>query len=570
MSPRPEQIYTSTIPPPPLPRASVFDYLFPPSGTPTAFPTPKRDIPAFIDGLTGRTLTRGDIEAEALALAGGLAKLGVKKGEVACLFGMNSLEWVNACLGCQARGVVVSPANYAYTPTELLHQLRDSTSAAAFVQPAILPTLLSALKLPNSPTLPDDRIILLCDKASKPAELGHLRCTEEVRELGKGVDGRARWEAGEETKTAYLCYSSGTTGQAKGVETSHHNITSQVQAVPLSFTKLTEKDVSLGILPYSHIYGLTMTVHVSLTSDSVVVSLPRFEEASVLNAIQKYKVTFALVVPPMMIVLLHSPNVAKYDISSLRGFQSGAAPLSADLISAFESKYPHIKCTQGYGLTETSPVAAVMSLEEAAAHTGYIGKILPTFQARLVGEDGKDVEKGGRGELWLRGPSVMKGYWRNEKATSGVFAEGGWFKTGDVATVDDDGYFMIVDRMKELIKYKGFQVPPAELEALLLTHPEVADVGVIGVWSKDQATELPRAYIVPTTTLPLADQPAFSQQILDWAAGRVANHKKLRGGVVLVEAIPKSPSGKILRKDLRAMAVKEEEERVKGGRSAKL
>lgn len=212
----------------------------------------------------------------------------------------------------------------------------------------------------------------------------------------------------------------------------------------------------------------------------------------------------------MMIALLHSSLVSNYDISSIRGFQSGAAPLSADLINAFESRFPHILITQGYGLTETTPVSHVMTLDESRHHPGAIGRVIPTYQARLVDADsGRDVEIGERGELWLKGPSVMKGYWRNEEATRNAFDDG-WFKTGDVAIVDDRKYFTyvllsclfvprptgiscsIVDRVKELIKYKGFQVPPAELEALLLGHPDVADVGVIGVYDKSQATELPR------------------------------------------------------------------------------
>ena len=219
------------------------------------------------------------------------------------------------------------------------------------------------------------------------------------------------------------------------------------------------RDRVLGILPFSHIYGLTLLIHYPLVTGVPIIVLPRFDEIKVLEVIQKYKITFGYVVPPVLIVLLNSKNVPNYDISSLRGVMSGAAPLSADLAHAVQDKLK-FGVTQGYGLTETSPVSHVMTVEESQGRKGRIGKLMPTYQARLVSEDGKDVVsqgKGERGELWLRGPSVMKGYWRNVDATKNTFAEGGWFMTGDVAEVDDQGYFAIVDRVKELIKYKGFQ-----------------------------------------------------------------------------------------------------------------
>ncbi|WVQ85015.1 hypothetical protein IAT38_007179 [Cryptococcus sp. DSM 104549] len=572
-------IYTSTIPAPPLPRTSVFSYLFPPSRQYSYFPAPPPNPhgqrKAFICGLTGRALTRDEFEEQCLLLAGGLKKLGMKKGDVACLFGVNSIEWVLACFGCQAAGVVASPANYSYTPSEILHQLRDSTSSTIFVSPSLLPIIQEAISLDPAYTIPQSRIILLSTISDRPAELKDFQTVEDLVNSGKGVDGRGKWEDGDEEGTAYLCYSSGTTGRAKGVETTHFNMTSQIQAVTLSFEPMKENDVMLGMLPNSHIYGLTMTIHLALATNNPVVVLPRFEEISMYKAIEKYKITFSLIVPPLIITLLNSPNASKYNLTSLRGLLSAAAPLSSDLIERFESKFPHLRIAQGYGLTETSPLATLMPLSEGAKHRGSVGRLVSTFEARLVDGEGKDVKKGERGELWLKGPSAMKGYWRNPDATSGTFHEEGgrWFKTGDVATVDDDGYFHIVDRIKELIKYKGFQVPPAELEALLLTHPEIADVGVIGIYAESEATELPRAYVVPTAglaTLTPTQQAAFSKKIQEWAAGKVANHKKLRGGVHLIDVVPKSPSGKILRKNLRATAVKQEEDGVVARRVAKL
>jgi acyl-CoA synthetase (AMP-forming)/AMP-acid ligase II len=340
--------------------------------------------------------------------------------------------------------------------------MSDSTASFIFIQPPLLPTLDAALAKAKSSgskyTIDKNRIILLCPKSAKPSESTY-KTVEEIWIKEKNAQiAPLKLGPGEESNTAYLCYSSGTTGRAKGVETTHHNMTSQVQGVNLVMEPLKAgRDRCLGILPFSHIYGLTLLIHWPLTNGIPIIVLPRFDEIQVLKVIQQHKITFGYVVPPVLIVLLNSKNVPSYDISSLRGVMSGAAPLSADLAHAVQEKLG-FGVTQGYGLTETSPVSHVMTLEESLGRKGRIGKLMPTYQARLVAEDGKDVIKQGeRGELWVRGPSVMKGYWKNEEATKNTFAEGGWFMTGDVAEVDPQGYFAIVDRVKELIKYKGFQ-----------------------------------------------------------------------------------------------------------------
>ncbi|KAK1925864.1 AMP binding protein [Papiliotrema laurentii] len=584
------KMYQDPRTPPPLPRTSVFHYLFPPKRKGEHlryYPEPDPRVIAYIDGLTGRELYRHHIPVQAMWLATGLARLGLKRGDVMGLFGMNSLDWIEGCMGGQALNLIVSPINYAYTPEEVLYQLMDSGAKAIMVQPDLVPVLEKALALaPPEYTLPESRILLLCQYDDKPAGTPY-KCLQEIwdkQRVPRQLQGM------EEKETAYLCYSSGTTGRAKGVETSHHNITSQIQAVNMSYEPLGVNDRVLGILPFGHIYGLTLLCHQPMTRGSPVVVLPKFDVETVLRTIQNYRITWALVVPPMLIALINSPLWDKYDLSSLKGVQTGAAPCSAELIAAFEGKFPKVKVrvgygqpakyvsqctvTQGYGLTETSPVTHVMTIKEGLEHRGKIGRIIPTMQARIVDPDtGEDMPTGERGELWLRGTSVMKGYWRNPEATNNAFAPGGWFKTGDIATVDEQGYFAIVDRVKELIKYKGYQVPPAELEALLLTHPKVADVGVIGVYSESQATELPRAYIVPQGGLDAvkpAARAALAKEISDWVTGKVSGHKKLRGGVVFLDAIPKSPSGKILRKVLRDQAKQEQEDEVKKSRESKL
>lgn len=361
----------------------------------------------------------------------------------------------------------------------------------------------------------------------------------------------------------------------KGVQTSHYNLTSQLQAVnPVYPTLVPGKDTILGALPFSHIFGLATLVTQPLTSGVPVVVFPKFDEIPVLSGIQKYGISYGCVVPPIILLLLHSQNTGKFDLTSLKTLQCGAAPLSPELAAAFEKKFPHCRVSQGYGLTETTPTITYGKPEDMEGRKGSCGRLIPTYEARLVQEDGSDAPEGGRGELWVRGPSVMtRGYHRNPEATAKTM-NGDWFMTGDVAVRDPEGWYTIVDRVKELIKYKGFQVPPAELEALLLTHPDVVDAGVVGVWVEEQATELPRAYIVARPGL-IPEQgreearSKFGKEIAAWVAGRVAQHKKLRGGVKVIDAIPKSPSGKILRKDLRVVA-QEEIKREGLGAKAKL
>jgi acyl-CoA synthetase (AMP-forming)/AMP-acid ligase II len=381
-----------------------------------------------------------------------------------------------------------------------------------------------------------------------------------VGDLLKAEPGVAeRFDGVDAHSTAIMCYSSGTTGLAKGVETTHHNLTSELQALNAGSRQLVSGvDVILGVLPFSHIYGLGMNFLQPAAKGCPVVVLPRFNEIPALEAIQKYKITHALIVPPIVVTLLNSKNVPNYDLTSLKTVVSGAAPLGGEIADAFAKLIPGVVMLQAYGNTETSPVVMTAHAHEFAETPGSVatcGKLLPTYQARVVDTDtGRDVGVGARGELWVRGPTIMKGYLNNPEATAKAVVRGGWYRTGDVVVVNAAGWYEVVDRVKELIKYKGFQVPPAELEALLLQHPEVVDAGVIGIYDKAQATELPRAYIVARERLDARREAALRTHVAEWVAGKVANHKKLRGGVVVVEAIPKSAAGKILRKELRALA----------------
>lgn len=283
--------------------------------------------------------------------------------------------------------------------------------------------------------------------------------------------------------------------------------------------------------------------------------MPKFDLEDFCRFIQDLKVTFAYVVPPIVLLLSKHPLVSKYDLSSIRMMNSGAAPLTRELVEAVHGRLG-IPVKQGYGLSETSPTTHTQPWADWDKTIGSVGLLLPYQTAKYMSAEEKEMPVGEVGELWIKGPNVFKGYLNNPEGTAHALTADGYFKTGDVGYQDKDGNFYITDRVKELIKYKGFQVPPAELEGILVSHPKVNDVAVIGVYDKNQATELPRAYIVPEGGLGKDDKDA--KEIIDWLNAKVAHHKKLRGGVRFVDEIPKSVSGKILRRMLKVKAEEEE------------
>lgn len=260
-------------------------------------------------------------------------------------------------------------------------------------------------------------------------------------------------------------------------------------------------------------------------------------------------------VPPQVLMLTKSDLTSKYDLSSVKEITVGAAPCSRELVESLIAKYPNVSFRQAYGMSELSPASHIGELHKMVH--GSAGKVLPNQEVRVVdAETGLDATPGQPGEIWVRGPNVMKGYRNNPEATRQTIDAQGWLHTGDIAVVDGEQNFFVVDRMKELIKYKGFQVPPAELEAVLQTHPLVLDAAVIGVWNEEQATEVPLAFVVKQGTS--EGQALTEQAVVEYVASKVSTHKRLRGGVRFIEAVPKSAAGKILRKDLRVLVAPKE------------
>ena len=343
---------------------------------------------------------------------------------------------------------------------------------------------------------------------------------------------------------AVLPYSSGTTGPSKGVMLSHRNLVAHnLQVLGSRDTSLPEAgDRMVIVLPLFHIFAMTVMMNLGLSQGATLVIVPRFEPELFLKTLQDSRITRAYLVPPIINFLAKHPLVSRFDLSALRYMLSGAAPLGVNLARAAAGR---VGCAvvQGYGLTETCPVTHIFP--DAGGHDdpGSIGVLIPGTEARIVALDGsQDVAAGERGELWIRGPQVMLGYLNDAGATAAAIDGEGWFHTGDVATVDPDGYFHIVDRVKELIKVKAYQVAPAELEALLASHPAIADCAVVPM-PDEECGELPKAFVVLRGTL-------GADELMDWVAGRVAPYRRIRR-VEFVDAIPRSPSGKILRRLLR-------------------
>ena len=486
----------------------------------------RAEKPALIDGPSGRTITYGELEQRIKAFAAGLAARGFGKGDVLAIYSPNVPEYAVVLHGVASAGGKCTTMNPLYTANEVAHQLEDS---GARYLVTVGPMLEVAREAAERANLEELFVIGEGEGATPFTELfGDPSQAPEV-------------EIDPDADLAVLPYSSGTTGLPKGVMLSHRNLVANMSQNQVAF-EITENDTLIGVLPFFHIYGMVVIMNQGLRAGATIVTMPRFDLEQFLGLIQEHGVTRAYVVPPIALALAKHPAVDNFELGTIQTIMSGAAPLGADLAQSVAQR---LDCTviQGYGLTETSPVTHCVR-PQGENRPGSIGQALPTTECRLVDpETGQDSEPGERGELWIRGPQVMKGYLNNDEATRNTVDGEGWLHTGDIGVVDEDGFFQIVDRLKELIKYKGFQVAPAELEALLITHPEVQDVAVIGV-PNEECGELPKAYVVPS------GDSVDAGGLMEWCAEKVSPQKKIRL-VEEIDAIPKSASGKILRRELK-------------------
>lgn len=482
---------------------------------------------ALVDAVTGRTITYAELPSLVERIAAGMTTLGVRKGDVVCIFSGNTIDFLPAFLAVARLGAVTTTVNPQATQGDLARQLADSKARFLITTAALEPTW-----RPSAGTF--ERVVVF-DRDAVPS--GCLPFATLANDRGTPPEVSIAPE-----DLVALPYSSGTTGLPKGVMLTHRNLVAQIRQVEGTAHARDGEDISVVFLPFFHIYGLVAIGLVGLSSGLTMVVMPRFDLDTYLDLVERHRATLLHVVPPVVVAFGKHPSIAHRDYASVRKLFSAAAPLAAETSDRCVKR---IGCVlqQGYGLTETSPATHVAFEDPSMSKAGSIGHPVPNTECRIVDPATReDVTPGRDGEIWIRGPQVMRGYLNRPDATAEMIDADGWLHTGDIGHADEGGHFFIVDRLKELIKYKGLQVAPAELEALLLQHPAIADAAVVG-FPDAEAGEIPRAFVVTRS-------PLTADALMAWVAERVAPYKKIRK-VDFIEAIPKSPSGKILRRLLR-------------------
>ena len=482
------------------------------------------DATVLIDGVTGTSLTGAAFVAAVKSLAGGLTQKGYAPGGCVALMAPNMPEYCVVFHGVAWAGGTVTPINPTYTAPEVNHQLIDAGAELLVTVPAFADVARQAIKGTNV-----REIVVIGDAPSGTTPLATLMGTPLQHQAAVDVVNHV----------VALPYSSGTTGLPKGVMLTHQNLVVNIDQC-LEATQQVPGETTVAFLPFFHIYGLQVLMNINLSGAGCTVTVPRFDLEQFLTLCTKHKTRRLWIVPPVALALAKHPMVDAFDLSFIEQINSAAAPLGADVAQAMGTRLG-TNATQGYGMTELSPVSHISRPGFAVA--GASGRTLPNTECRIVDPETLiDLPIGQDGELWVKGPQVMKGYLNNPTATAATIVQDGWLRTGDIAHFDAEGYLFVTDRLKELIKVKGFQVAPAELEALLLTHPDIQDAAVIGI-PDDGAGEVPMAFIT-------AASPPTLEDIRTFLEPQVAHYKHIQKLEIIPE-IPKSTSGKILRRELR-------------------
>ncbi|XP_055327154.1 uncharacterized protein LOC129580588 isoform X2 [Sitodiplosis mosellana] len=500
-------------------------------------------------GITGRSYTYSRLRDHSAAFAVNLSsKLNLQIGDVIAVCLPNMPEFPIAALGAIEAGLVLTTINPTYTAEEIQRQLEASNSKAIIGTPNTFATINEAVK--NSKK--DIKIICIKTEADQSFPSGAINFADLIDT--NNVDfSLLRPHKRHPDDMAFLPFSSGTTGLPKGVMLSHNNIGVNCEQIGVKIgdstivrpTTTEYQDVSPSVLPFFHIYGFTVLMISKLALGAKIVTLPEFKPNTFLDSIRNHKATLLHVVPPILIYLGQHDGVNPKDLECVRAVMSGAAPLGALDVEQFFQKAPNTNIVQGYGLTETSP-AALLNMPGNSKYAS-VGVPASATRCKIVAVNdstGVGLQANQTGELWVKGPQNMIGYLNNKKATDEMLVDG-WIRTGDIAYYDDDGFFYITDRLKELIKVKGFQVAPAELEEILRSHPEITDAAVVGV-THAKTGEAPRAFVIKRP-----DSKITENDIQKFMSQKVADYKQLHGGIQFLETIPKNATGKIMRREIK-------------------
>lgn len=523
----------------------------------------RTDAPWLIEDETGRRIGFEEIRARTFGFANGLMlRYGIKEEEVVLIFSPNHVDYPPAIWATHRLGGIVSGANPTYTAEELLHQIQAVNATLIIAHPSSLHTALDAARAAR---IPSDRVITF-GESTQPT-------VESIIQLGLRNEPafvERRLKKGEgKTKVAFLNFSSGTTGKPKAVAIAHYApIVNVIQIA--QYTKVNENyapweeqrfrpsDIVAGVLPFFHIYGLVFSIYAVPFFGMSLVVIQKFGFTDFLRSIERHRITHLTLVPPQIVLLCKHPAVNNYDLSVIRFLISGAAPLSAELVNQLMKVIPNAQIGQGYGLTETSTSLTMYSVDQKIGVPGSAGRLLPGVVARVVKPDGSLAGFNEPGELRVKTPSLALGYWNDERATNETFVEG-WLRTGDEVIIREDKEVFIVDRLKEIMKVRGFQVAPAELEGCILDHGDVADTCVVPI-PDDYSGEVPLAFVVLRAFAAnrVRNNPREADKvkasIMKHVADNKVAYKRLAGGVEFIDVIPKNPSGKLLRRVLRDQA----------------